>query len=330
MLQRCVGEYFEGRRARRGGLKFVDLFCGIGGASTGAMDAGYGVVLAVDSCPKAISVHRANHPRCAHLQLELPPPPGTVLPLPGAHENWHCHGSPPCTKLSHANRVSASQEGREEGLALVRWYVDFATASSAATWSLEQVATPPVLRLMEELERAHPARFAWRAFWLYDLGVPQRRRRRVIAGSPEVVARLERAPTLHRSVRDVIPQPRGTHIRNQCSNIRTKYTADGERYMIPAGRDDLCAPVEGPSHTVLSYTALRWRNKGTDDPYEFLTPAEAAALQTFPIGYHLHEVRCHAYRGVGNALPPVVATQMLTDEPRNVSPSLRWRPPPAA
>ena len=53
-------------------------------------------------------------------------------------------------------------------------------------------------------------------FDFYHRGVPQHRRR-LIAGSPEIVARLRRAPCVHRSVCDVIAEPRGTHVRNYVS-----------------------------------------------------------------------------------------------------------------
>ena len=53
-------------------VHFVDLFCGIGGASTGARDAGAKVRLAVDLDPDALRVHAQNHPDCVHLHGPLP------------------------------------------------------------------------------------------------------------------------------------------------------------------------------------------------------------------------------------------------------------------
>ena len=68
-----------------------DLFAGCGGASTGAVDAGYEVVLAVDAKGPlplidadagALAMHaanpRANHPSATHVCAALPP----ALPLP--------------------------------------------------------------------------------------------------------------------------------------------------------------------------------------------------------------------------------------------------------
>ena len=64
-MQRSIWE-FVGRRAtderKDDGTKpkFVDLFCGIGGASQGAIEAGYDVTVAVDSCARALDVHKKN------------------------------------------------------------------------------------------------------------------------------------------------------------------------------------------------------------------------------------------------------------------------------
>ena len=44
-------------------LAVVDLFCGIGGFSTGATRAGARVALAVDANPEALRVHHVRHPR---------------------------------------------------------------------------------------------------------------------------------------------------------------------------------------------------------------------------------------------------------------------------
>ena len=77
-------------------MRFVDLFCGIGGASQGAAQAGLRVVLAVDVDKFMLGVHELNHPDATHIVAELPPE--QPLPLPKAGK-WHLHGSPPCGKV---------------------------------------------------------------------------------------------------------------------------------------------------------------------------------------------------------------------------------------
>ena len=52
-------------------MLFVDLFCGAGGCSEGARQAGLECVLAIDSWNAALAVHITNHPNCVHMQKEL-------------------------------------------------------------------------------------------------------------------------------------------------------------------------------------------------------------------------------------------------------------------
>lgn len=49
----------------------IDLFCGCGGFSEGAKQAGASVKLAVDNWDKALSVHNKNHPDPEHWNIEL-------------------------------------------------------------------------------------------------------------------------------------------------------------------------------------------------------------------------------------------------------------------
>ena len=134
---------------------FVDLFCGIGGASLGAVDAGYKVVLAIDSDEKVLEVHRRNHPSCKHKCMKLSW--GCNLALPSG-ANWHLHGSPPCTKVSKANQ-SRDEDERRDALDAVRWYVNLAIESGATSWSMEQVATPVVLDGLQNIKASTRKKF---------------------------------------------------------------------------------------------------------------------------------------------------------------------------
>ena len=46
----------------KGGVEVFDLFCGAGGFSQGAVQAGHRVVFACDSDPESIATHERNHP----------------------------------------------------------------------------------------------------------------------------------------------------------------------------------------------------------------------------------------------------------------------------
>lgn len=306
--------------------KFVDLFAGIGGASTGAMNAGYDVVLAVDSWKLALDVHRRNHPHTKHLCIELPPT--EPLPLPAAGERWHLHGSPPCTKLSGAARYARddARVSREtaEGLEMVKWYLDFALASHATTWSMEQVNHEGVRRLLQSYSRPcspHRNNIAWAIFNCNILGVPQNRKR-IIAGSPKLISHLRCTRKRRVAVREVISHPRGTHIRNE-----TLYQGKRGMGRIKYNKDGLCKSINTQSHTIVAYKPLRWTTPSDSEaPLKRLSTYESSRIQGFPEGYALPAGVVNGGRGVGNAVPPPVMQHLLTPRARCVSPSLLWRP----
>ena len=82
---------FSNKRGLRANTKVYDLFCGIGGFSLGAENAGHRVVLAVDNDGDLLDSHKRNHPNCSHVCCELPIH-DIQFPQTG---DWHLHGSPP-------------------------------------------------------------------------------------------------------------------------------------------------------------------------------------------------------------------------------------------
>jgi site-specific DNA-cytosine methylase len=158
------------------------------------------VVLAVDSWAYALNVHRRNHPLATHVCTLLPP--SEPLPLPSDGEGFHLHGSPPCTRVSNAYQERNAEE-RQRALELIDWYIGFALESDADSWSMEQVATPVVLQLLESWRLRSRGRLAYAALDLQKRGVPQRRLR-VIAGSRPgpicaSISALRSAPTSSRA-----------------------------------------------------------------------------------------------------------------------------------
>jgi site-specific DNA-cytosine methylase len=86
----------------------------------------------------------------------------------------------------------------------------------------------------------------------------------------------------------------------------------GIRY-IYYGPDACCNPVSGPSHTILAGIPLRWATPPTNGKYVRFTPTESAAVQCFPPRYILPKEPKLALRGVGNAIPPSIMKQLLTE-----------------
>lgn len=94
-------------------MKAIDLFCGWGGFSCGAVLAGVEVVSAVDLNPTALGAHRANHPQALHLCTDL-----GVLDFRGlAVDVSLLLASPPCQGFSRAGR-GASEDKRKKLRAL--------------------------------------------------------------------------------------------------------------------------------------------------------------------------------------------------------------------
>ena len=315
-------------------MKFVDFFSGIGGASVGAANAGYHPALAVDCWRDALETHRLNHPHTQHVLATLPPPQDAPpLPLPTTSETWHLHGSPPCTLVSRAANTTRTEAERAAGAQLTSWFVDYALASTATTWSIEQVVVPATVEVMKRATALANGRMDWEIFDLSVFGVPQKRRR-ILGGTPHLIAKMRRIRDRPLAVRererqnvvpaDVFPNPRGTHLRN---NTRRR-AAHAHRY----SDSECCRPLQNHSYTVCADQPLRWASPASDPapPLEWLTPNESAALQTLPPLYSLGTLsNTAAQRAVGNMLPPVVMERMLRPGSPSASPpspSLRWRP----
>jgi len=312
---------------------FVDMFCGIGGASQGASEAGLKVCTAVDYSAKLLTLHKDNHPGVKHVCAELPNLSGVQLPVSG---RWHLHGSPPCTKVSNANRL-VSVEERAHGVYLVKWFLEFALNSEATTWSMEQVPAGPVIEVVQNAMSRYEGKLDYCIVDCVKLGVPQKRRR-LFAGSPMLISKLRRRRAAKTAVRDFIANPRGTHTRLEtCSGTSVTYK-DGKKvkYSKTYSWDDLCRPLNEPCHTITASHGLRWANPGTRSKTFKMNRHEIKVLQTFPPDYKLNCSNTLGTMGVGNAVPPAAMrallkpiTQLLS-RPRIIadpdSPSHHYRP----
>jgi len=304
-----------------GGVEVFDLFCGAGGFSQGAVQAGHRVVFACDNDASSIATHELNHQhgcehRCAALPLR-------DIPYPTDGRAFHLHGSPPCQKFSaaHGRAGGATDEEVAGGARLVRWFLKEAVVRSGCTsWSMEEVNSPDIRRILEKFRRKHLGVVDWDVFEFDLLGVPQSRVR-ILAGTPALIVRLRqlRSSERRRGVSSVIARPRGTHMRGTSSTelVRKKTERDpGEAKYVyrTAPLDYKSRPISKPAHTICASKAPGWFTKKPGKEahkYRLFNTSELAALQTFPSDYEWPEGSIKALRQIGNAVPPLVAQLLM-------------------
>ena len=300
-------------------LRIIDLFCGAGGFSTGSVQAGATVLYANDMDEDALETHRRNHPDAIHSSDKLP---SAKIPFPTDGAPFHLHGSPPCQKFSSFNvgrNAKRKQGDREHAESLVEWFLRTAISCGATSWSMEEVGSKHVVAIVEKFRKEHKGLVDFDVFELQDFGVPQTRTR-LIAGNPELIQRLRRAreECVRRSVKDVISNPRGTHIKNTrttSSRVKRARPQTGEaKYIYKKARlDEGCHPISSFSPTVIAGVGNMWVTieEGNAHSKLKLNASEAAALQTFPRTYKWPSKSTLATKQIGNAVPPLVAELLL-------------------
>ena len=320
-------------------VAFIDLFSGMGGFTTGAINAGATCIVSVDSWAEANRVHHSNHPSVPYLTMEL-----------GHLSHWkifkrmvdeykelgyhvHIHGSPPCQALSNASRHDA-----EKGMPLVLWYLDLVERCEPDSWSMENVV--PVRKRLPE---GTPAVILNSA----DFGVPQTRKR-CFAGSG-----WEARPTHTNeewvSVLDALPHIGDNLLMDSGRASAPTSGVNPRTGKKEGGSGPLFRSLSEPSYTILSSPrklVLSTGNYGSsnsrravsqdrainepsktinnnnpslrlisDKPHKVrsLTMPETLVLQGFPADYDMSAARTQKARWtmIGNAVPPPVAEAVI-------------------
>jgi len=275
----------------------IDLFCGCGGFSTGARQAGAKVILAVDCWKEALAVHESNHPDTEHLCTTLGGDldefasflTGFIdLNVPsGGHV--HLHASPPCQNLSLAN----SSRDTKIGMELVEWTVELIELlnGSLNTWSIEQVRHPKVRAYFNKRQMYYKVV----KMHLYGLCA---HRNRIISTSFDAnhiwVERDDDLKTFKDSCDAVgyeIP-PNITHISNATEHTR-----------------NFLRGINEPCFTVTSRSPLLY-----DGEKERTMPLSIiSALQSFPSSYQFDPTRPYSFTRqiIANAFPPMISQLLV-------------------
>lgn len=292
-------------------IKFFDLFCGIGGASTGAVEAGMDVVFAADNSAIALKSHAHNHPQCRHAQMTFPCE-DDAIPWPAAGVDFHLHGSPPCTRLTPM-QMKTEPEKIEEAVALVKWFLQLALRKSPTRWSMEQVSHPRITAILNNMKRSN-RNIDYLTVDFAECQLPQHRRR-LFAGPPWVVDNIRafRSKDRYVPLGRVVPTmpPETKYIRNSLVND-TRGGGTGPR--LPKRKS--MRRVTRPSFTVVTTIALRFygANKkivrsmkiselmilqGTNSalkPFNGLTLGCACSVLVSRISFVVHVCRRHQYQ----------------------------------
>jgi len=225
-------------------IAVIDLFCGMGGFSQGAIEAGAKVVLAVDLWEEALNVHLHNHPGTPIKRMSLGTKNQFSLFMREV-EKWrklgyhvHIHGSPPCQALSNASSRDPS-----EGMPLVIWFLDLVKFTKPDSWSMENVVP-----MRKRLPEGTPSVVLNSA----DFGVAQTRRRCIAGEGWEAIPTHNKETWL--SVIDGLP-----HLKDELFSHMDSGRSDAKTTGInpktgkkEGGSGKLYRKLDNPSYTIMS------------------------------------------------------------------------------
>lgn len=277
----------------------IDLFCGVGGFSTGAALAGAEVALAVDAWDDALDVHALNHPFCAHWIVELG---GDIQPFCervmtflvnryGHRDSYHLHihASPPCQNFSTANGVSPDVHA---GLRMVTWTINLIHELAPNSWTLEQVNH----RMMRPFIDAYNGKLVK----CCDYGVPQSRKRLLLGTIDWDKVELMTPSTPLDILQNVGERP----------NIQWGDYVQMNR----AGNWDANAATRPMTHMSYTITASGFGGikRIKDKKGVIFSIREGSAIQTFPSTYKFGNItKAKQRKMIGNAVPPQLACQII-------------------
>jgi DNA (cytosine-5)-methyltransferase 1 len=301
-------------------MRAVDLFAGWGGFTMGAERAGVDVVWAANHWQLAVEAHSLNHPRTLHSCQDLRQADWSLLP------NYDLLlASPACQGHSQAAQPARAHDAhvrpRHDELRATAW----AVVSCADTTMPKKIIVEnvvdfrrwqlyPVWRVALETLGYHLQELELVASWH---GVPQRRKRLFIVGTRRPASTIK----LPRSSREV---PFGPCVnwddgewRPVCRTTKTAQARmatgrrrHGRRFLSQHVSNHPGVGLEEPIRTIT--TKDQWVVVD-GDRYRPLTVREYARGMGFCDGYGWPSgcSRSDAIKGLGNAVPPPLATQLI-------------------
>jgi DNA (cytosine-5)-methyltransferase 1 len=292
-------------------MKGIDLFCGGGGTTQGAKQAGIDIICAANHKQSVIDYHQLNHPEAHHLCQNLHAADWSDVP----EHDW-LYASPCCqnhsraagkkrkTKIADDSRstawaVTGCLEYHRSKIAIIENVVDF------LAWELFDAWEYSLKKLGYSISINHVN--------AADFGVPQSRKRILI------VATLSQNPlTLTLPKMDHVParsfidlsedgyewdnvSDRVISTQNRVKNGRKRF---GEIFLDAAyGSEVGGRSIDKPLGTV---TTVNKHSLVIGDKIRPLSLKEQIAAQTFPDNYHWPKLKTLAKEMNGNAVPPML------------------------
>ncbi|PLB41090.1 DNA cytosine methyltransferase [Aspergillus candidus] len=295
----------EARKNRQ--YTFGDGFCGAGGVSCGARQAGLQVKWAFDISRPAITTYGLNFETAECEQSDV------FSFLTNGYEFLKVdvsHGSPPCQTFSAAHTIECETD--DANSACIFSCADLIRRCRPRVHTMEETSglferhRDTFYRIIQDFVEVGYS-VHWKVLNCMDYGVPQSRRRLIILAS---------------GPGETLPQIPGPTHGLPGSGLHPYTTINQVIEAIPAGASD---------HDVIKAEArmMRWGPRaqydanqqartittgGGDNNYHpsgrrGFTNREFACLQTFPLEYRFgrHEVR----KQIGNAVPPMLAKALF-------------------
>lgn len=313
----------SGGAAESGGwdMTAIDLFSGLGGWTEGATRAGARVLWAGNHWPAAVDQHRLNHPATTHVCQDLQQADWSTVP---AHDLLLA--SPAC-------QGHAKARGKE------RAHHDACRSTAWAVVSAAEFHRPPVVAVENVPEMRnwtlYPAwRFALEALGyaiseqLIDLagcGGTQNRVRLIVVGvrakHPLILSNPSASPQSAASVIDFkVGNWSMVHKPGRAADTLVRYAAGlrdhGERFVFSYYGNTLTGrSINRPIGTIT--TRDRWAVVD-GDRMRMVTIPEARKFMSFPAHYLLPENKRVAMHMLGNAIPPLMAAEIVRQIARAV------------
>ncbi|CAG8359817.1 unnamed protein product [Penicillium salamii] len=294
---------------------FGDTFCGGGGVSCGAKQAGLKLKYANDSDEKALSTYLLNH---SDVETECSDFNTFVTNDAKFLHVDIAHASPPCQTFSPAHTVNSSRD--EANSACIFSGVDLARVSKCRVLTLEETSGLPTRHILtfnrmvlSLVEIGFSVR--WSILGCDRYGVPQDRKRlMIIAAGPGETLPHYAEPTHGDSSAGSKVLPRatiGSTIKHIPVGAPDHNPARGlERWRL--SHREAFEPESLAKTITCGGGEFNYHPSGKR-PY---TDREMAVLQTFPMNYQFSGV--YTRKQIGNAVPPLFAKAIYSEVVRSL------------